>query len=313
MKPIIREIETKSVITKTDIPVCDYAVNPYVGCTHGCKYCYASFMKRFTNHPEDWGTFLDVKYWQPVRNPEKYAGKELFFGTVTDPYNPQEETYGRTRALLGELKGSGAKLSIQTKSDLVLRDADLIKSFPDARVGFSINTLDDGFRADMDNAVSIERRLAAMKVLHDEGIRTTCFISPIFPGITDCETIIDRVKDICNLVWLENLNLRGSYKPVIMGYIREKRPELVPLYNEIYTYGSRDYWKMLDAELRDYAKRNGLEYLRDDDSMKNPFDAPPVIVNFFYHEEVKKSAKRDRQTGICGEERYAYGGKMGFL
>ena len=292
MKPIIREIETKSVITKTDIPVCDYAVNPYVGCTHGCKYCYASFMKRFTNHPEDWGTFLDVKYWQPVRNPEKYAGKELFFGTVTDPYNPQEETYGRTRALLGELKGSGAKLSIQTKSDLVLRDADLIKSFPDARVGFSINTLDDGFRADMDNAVSIERRLAAMKVLHDEGIRTTCFISPIFPGITDCETIIDRVKDICNLVWLENLNLRGSYKPVIMGYIREKRPEFVPLYNEIYTYGSRDYWKMLDAELRDYAKRNGLEYLRDDDSMKNPFDAPPVIVNFFYHEEVKKSAKR---------------------
>lgn len=298
MKPIIREIETKSVITKTDIPVCDYAVNPYVGCTHGCKYCYASFMKRFTNHPEDWGTFLDVKYWQPVRNPEKYAGKELFFGTVTDPYNPQEETYGRTRALLGELKGSGAKLSIQTKSDLVLRDADLIKSFPDARVGFSINTLDDGFRADMDNAVSIERRLAAMKVLHDEGIRTTCFISPIFPGITDCETIIDRVKDICNLVWLENLNLRGSYKPVIMGYIREKHPELVPLYNEIYTYGSRDYWKMLDAELRDYAKRNGLEYLRDDDSMKNPFDAPPVIVNFFYHEEVKKSAKRDRQIGI---------------
>ena len=298
MKPIIREIETKSVITKTDIPVCDYAVNPYVGCTHGCKYCYASFMKRFTNHPEDWGTFLDVKYWQPVRNPEKYAGKELFFGTVTDPYNPQEETYGRTRALLGELKGSGAKLSIQTKSDLVLRDADLIKSFPDARVGFSINTLDDGFRADMDNAVSIERRLAAMKVLHDEGIRTTCFISPIFPGITDCETIIDRVKDICNLVWLENLNLRGSYKPVIMGYIREKHPELVPLYNEIYTYGSRDYWKMLDAELRDYAKRNGLEYLRDDDSMKNPFDAPPVIVNFFYHEEVKKSAKRTLQIGI---------------
>ncbi len=298
MKPIIREIETKSVITKTDIPVCDYAVNPYVGCTHGCKYCYASFIKRFTNHPEDWGTFLDVKYWQPVRNPEKYAGKELFFGTVTDPYNPQEETYGRTRALLGELKGSGAKLSIQTKSDLVLRDADLIKSFPDARVGFSINTLDDGFRADMDNAVSIERRLAAMKVLHDEGIRTTCFISPIFPGITDCETIIDRVKDICNLVWLENLNLRGSYKPVIMGYIREKHPELVPLYNEIYTYGSRDYWKMLDAELRDYAKRNGLEYLRDDDSMKNPFDAPPVIVNFFYHEEVKKSAKRTLQTGI---------------
>lgn len=290
----IKEIEAKSVITKTDIPVCDYAVNPYVGCTHGCKYCYASFMKRFTNHPEPWGEFLDVKYWQEIKNPEKYTGKELFFGTVTDPYNPQEETYGRTRALLEQLQGSGVKISIQTKSDLVLRDIDLIKSFPDARVGFSVNTLDEDFRADMDNAVSIERRLAAMKTLHDEGVRTTCFISPIFPGITDVPAIIDRVKDQCNLVWLENLNLRGSYKGVIIGYIRTKRPELIPLYEDIYTYVSREYWKDLDEELREYAEKNRLEYVRDDDSMKKPFDAPPVIVNFFYHEEIKKSAKKGK-------------------
>ena len=294
MKPIIREIETKGVITKTDIPVCDYAVNPYVGCTHGCKYCYASFMKRFTNHPEPWGEFLDVKYWPEIKNPEKYAGKELFFGTVTDPYNPQEETYVRTRALLEQLQGSGVKISIQTKSDLVLRDIDLIKAFPDARVGFSVNTLNEDFRADMDNAVSIERRLKAMKTLHDTGIRTTCFISPIFPGITDVSAIIDRVKDQCNLVWLENLNLRGSYKGVIIDYIRTKRPEMIPLYEDIYTYGNREYWKDLDAELREYAEKNGLEYVRDDDSMKKPFDAPPVIVNFFYHEEIKKSAKKGK-------------------
>lgn len=291
-EPIIRQIEAKSVITKTDIPVCDYAVNPYVGCTHGCRYCYASFMKRFTNHPEEWGSFLDVKHWPKIMHPEKYAGKELFFGTVTDPYNPQEETYRRTRALLGQLKGSGVKISIQTKSDLVMRDIDLIKTFPDARVGFSINTLDEAFRADMDNAVSIERRLSAMKALHDAGVRTTCFISPIFPEITDCKAIIDRVKDRSNLVWLENLNLRGSYKGVILAYIAEKHPELVPLYHEIYTKGSRLYWETLDAELRMYTEREGLLYIRDDDSMQRPFDAPPVIVNYFYHEEVRKSAKK---------------------
>ena len=190
---VIQEIAAKNIITKTDIPVCDYAVNPYVGCTHGCKYCYASFMKRFTNHPEPWGTFLDVKYWPEIRKPEKYAGKELFFGTVTDPYNPQEEQYCRTRALLEQLQGSGVKITIQTKSDLVLRDIDLLRTFPGLRVGFSINTLDEGFRADMDNAVSIERRLTAMKVLHEEGIRTTCFISPIFPALTDVFAIIGRV------------------------------------------------------------------------------------------------------------------------
>ena len=293
MEPLIRKTEVKGVITKTDIPVCDYAVNPYVGCTHGCKYCYASFMKRFTGHTEDWGTFLDVKYWPNLKNPEKYVGKEFFFGTVTDPYNPQEETYGRTRALLEQLKGSGVKLSIQTKSDLVLRDIDLIKSFPDARVGFSINTLDESFREDMDNAVSIARRLEAMKKLHDEGIRTTCFISPIFPGITDVPAIIDRVKAQCNLVWLENLNLRGGFKGVILDYIREKHPELVPLYEDIYSKGSRQYWEHVDTTVREYALAAGLPYVRDDDSMKRPFDAPPVIVNFFFHEEVKKSAKAD--------------------
>ena len=291
MEPIIRKTEVKSVLTKSNLPVSDYSVNPYVGCTHACKYCYASFMKRFTNHPEEWGSFLDVKYWPEIKHPKKYAGKEMFFGSVTDPYLPQEETYRRTRSLLEQLQGSGIRLSIQTKSDLVLRDIDLIKTFPDARVGFSINTLDESFKNDMDRAVSIERRIAAMKTMHDEGIRTTCFISPIFPGITACKAIIERVKGFCNLVWLENLNLRGSYRGVIMDYIREKHPELVPLYDEIYVHGSRLYWETLDSEMQNYAKETGLPYVRNDDSMRRPFEAPPVIVNFFYHEEIKKSAR----------------------
>ena len=292
METVIREIKVKNVLTKSNLPVSDYSVNPYVGCTHGCRYCYACFMKRFTNHDEPWGVFLDVKFWEPIENPWKYAGKEFFFGSVTDPYNPQEAKYLRTRTLLEELRGSGVKLSIQTKSDLVLRDIDLIRTFPDARVGFSINTLDEGFRSDMDKAVSIERRLSAMKTLHDAGIRTTCFISPIFSGITDVEAIVERVKKQCNLIWLENLNLRGTFKPEIINYIRRKYPELIPLYNEIYSAGSRKYWENLDSELKKYAEKSGLRYLRDDDSMKLPFDAPPVMVNFFYLEEIKKSAKK---------------------
>lgn len=171
---------------------------------------------------------------------------------------------------------------------------DLIRRFPDARVGFSINTLDESFRADMDKAASIERRLSAMEKLHEAGIPTTCFISPIFPGITDVKAIIDRVKEQCSLIWLENLNLRGGYKKEILEYIRERHSELAPLYEEIYVHGSRQYWEALDREVRAYAEKNGMEYVRNDDSMKRSFDAPPVIVNYFYHEEVKKSAKRER-------------------
>ena len=143
----------------------------------------------------------------------------------------------------------------------------------------------------MDNAVSIERRLAAMETFHRAGVRTTCFVSPIFPGITDVKAIIDRAKGQCNLIWLENLNLRGSYKTVIMGYIQEKYPELLSLYREIYQKGNRSDWELLDAELKAYAAAIGLDYVTNDDSMARPFDAPPVIVNYFYHEQIKKSSK----------------------
>lgn len=291
---IIKDVDAKGVLTKSNLPVSDYSVNPYVGCAHACKYCYASFMKRFTNHPEQWGAFVDVKHWPEIKNPQRYAGKELFIGSVTDPYQPVEETCGRTRALLEQMRGSGCKISIATKSDLILRDLDLIKTFPDARVSWSINTLDDTFRADMDDAVSIERRLSAMKAFHDAGMRTTCFISPIFPGVTDVSAIIRRVKSQCNLVWLENLNLRGSYKGVILDYIAEKHPDLVPLYQAIYQHSDRSYWAALDAEMRELTAAEGLLYVRDDDSIKRSFEAPPIVVNYFFHEEIIPSAKKKK-------------------
>ena len=288
----IKEIDVKSVVTKSNLPVSDYSVNPYVGCTHGCKYCYASFMKRFTNHPEPWGEFIDVKTWPEIRKPEKYAGKEAFLGSVTDCYQPCEAKYKRTRALLEQLQGSGISINIATKSDLVLRDIDLIKTFPNARVLWSINTMDEDFRREMDRGVSIERRLAAMKQFYDAGIQTTCFISPIFPGITDVKAIIERAKGQCNLVWLENLNLRGDYRVRILEWIHEHHPELDGLYQDIYSKKSRAYWTALDQVMREYTTQENMPYLRDDDQHRAAFGDPPVVVNYFYHEEVKKSAKK---------------------
>lgn len=290
---LIKEINVKSIMTKTNLPVSDYAVNPYVGCSHACKYCYASFMKRFTNHSEPWGEFLDVKYWPEIKRAEKYAGKEAFFGSVTDCYQPCESKYRRTRALLEQLRGSGIKISIATKSDLVLRDLDLIKTFPGARVSFSINTLDEAFRQEMDKGVSIERRLTAMKELYENKIQTTCFISPIFPGITDVKAIIERAKEQCNLVWLENLNLRGDYRTRILAWIHEHYPELDKLYHEIYDKKDRSYWNNLDKQIREYTAQEKMTYLRDTDQHRSEFGQPPVVVNYFYHEEVRKSAKKN--------------------
>ena len=285
----IKEVQVKNVITKSNLPISDYSINPYVGCPHACKYCYASFMKRFTNHKEPWGTFVDVKFWPEIKNIKKYDGKEFFLGSVTDPYNPLEKKYERTRALLNELKGSNVKISIQTKSDLVLRDIDIIKTFKNIRVGFSINTLSEDFKNDMDKAVSIKRRIDAMKKLYSEKIKTACFISPIFPALTDVKAIIDAVKDKCNFIWLENLNLRGDYKEYILNYIKTKYPKIFPLYEEIYCKGNLSYFKNLDNELSKFLRENNLKYVINDDTIYPDFGEPPVVVNFFYHEKIRKN------------------------
>lgn len=286
---LIRDVETKTIMTKSSLPVGGYSVNPYVGCTHGCKYCYASFMKRFTGHTEPWGTFLDVKYWPEIRDPQKYRGQRVVIGSVTDGYLPQEEQFGNTLRLLEQLRGSGAEILICTKSDLVIRDIDLLKEMGKVTVSWSINTLDEAFRADMDKAVSIERRLAAMKQVYDAGIRTVCFISPVFPGITDFEAIFQRAKDQCDLVWLENLNLRGGFKQEILDYIGEKYPHLVPLYHAIYSKKDRSYFRALEEQAARLAAENGCPFVDNELPYGRAEPGHPVIVDYFYHEEIRGS------------------------
>ena len=282
---LIRNVETKNIMTKSNLPVGGYSVNPYVGCTHGCKYCYASFMKRFTGHTEPWGTFLDVKHWLEIKNPQKYRG-----------YLPQEEQFQNTRKLLEQLKDSGAEILICTKSDLVVRDIDLLREMGKVTVSWSINTLDEDFRRDMDKAVSIERRLHAMKQIYDAGIRTVCFIAPVFPGITDFEAIFHRVKNQCDLVWLENLNLRGGFKQEILDYIQEKHPHLTTLYQDIYQKGDRSYFRGLEQQAEQLAMENGCPFVDNELPYGRAEPGHPVIVDYFYHEEVRGSENTGRRS-----------------
>ena len=128
----IREIQCQSAIGKCGFPGGDFCVNPYVGCGHGCRYCYARFMKRFTGHTEDWGTFIDVRLniaevlAKQIKSP-KFRGERIFIGTVTDPYQPLEEKYQLTKKILQILLNYQNSVSILTKSDLVLRDLGLLK------------------------------------------------------------------------------------------------------------------------------------------------------------------------------------------
>ena len=146
---IVNEVTVNDYLTKSNLPASDYVINPYVGCPHGCKYCYASFMKRFTGHKEDWGTFIDIKKCNKKINIKKLENKTVFLSSVTDCYNKFEEKYKLTRKILRQLVNANCYLNISTKSKLILRDLDLLKQMKNLTVSMSINTLDENFKNDM--------------------------------------------------------------------------------------------------------------------------------------------------------------------
>lgn len=268
---VIKEIKVNDYLTKSKLPASDYVINPYVGCPHGCKYCYASFMKRFTGHNEEWGDFLDIKICDKKINLEKIKNKDVFLSSVTDCYNPFEEKYKVTRKILEQLVDADCFLGIATKSNLILRDVDLLKKMKHVRVSMSINTLNENFRADMDNASSIEERLATLEKLHKQGIYTILFMSPIFPYITEWQEIIEKSKNFVDEYWFENLNLRGAYKFYIMNYIKNKYAKYYKYYCDIYLNGNNSYWESLSKEIDDYCQKNNIKY-----------------VNYFYHSKLVK-------------------------
>ena len=275
MQIIEKQVKVKEYLTKSNLPDSDYVINPYIGCPHACKYCYACFMKRFTGHKEAWGTFIDIKVCEKPINIKKLEGKSVFLSSVTDCYNAFEEKYESTRNILIQLIEANCQLGISTKSKLIVRDLDLLKQMKNLKVSVSINTLSEAFREDMDNASSIKERLDTLKILHENGIYTILFMSPIFPYITDFKEIIQKSKAFVNEYWFENLNLRGDYKKYILEYIREKYPELTEKYVDIYNRKNKTYWIELSQEIEKYCLNNQINY-----------------INYFYHEKLVEAKRK---------------------
>jgi DNA repair photolyase len=185
MNVMIQEIRVKSILSRSGISGVDYCINPYVGCSNGCRYCYATFMKRFTGHQEAWGSFVDVKVNAPEvlhRQIRRAAKGNVMISSVTDPYQPMEEKYRLTRQCLEILLPYQFPVDILTKSPLVLRDIDLIKKFKEIEVGITITTDDDAIKRIFEtHAPPVEARIQALKTLYENGIKTYAFIGPLLP------------------------------------------------------------------------------------------------------------------------------------
>lgn len=233
-----KEIEAKHIITKSKLPGLSYCINPYIGCLHACVYCYAGFMRRFTNHCNDkWGSFVDVKMNAAKLFSDDFAhlkpNDSLFFGSVTDVYQPAESRYQLTRSLLKQIiqKQKSAlfsepiEMSILTKSDLVLRDIDLLLQIPSCSVGFSIALMDEKARRIFEPCASpVKQRLAALRELHQAGIQTFVFLGPILPFITPINAIFQEIDGSVNSIFGETLNMRcGNLSQIYSAVLQYDR------------------------------------------------------------------------------------------
>ncbi len=260
----VNEIYAKTILQKSGIS--DYALNPYTGCVHGCAYCYARFMKRFTGHAEAWGAFLDAK----VNAPEllkKELGKrktplvgEVFLSSVTDPYQPAERRYRLTRGLLEVLLEHQVTITILTKSDLVQRDIDLLRQFKNARVGLSMSTLDDDLAKKMEpRAASPSRRLEALRSLHQAGIYTWAFLSPYLPEVSDLEASLKVLQGSIDEVGVEAINMIPSYWAGVERVLKMHAPEKLPVCKQL--AANEDYWLALERRARQQVGEMGIAFM----------------------------------------------------
>ncbi|MGB7603854.1 MAG: radical SAM protein [Lutisporaceae bacterium] len=260
---IVKEIKVKNIISKSNLPSADYVINPYVGCSHACIYCYARFMKKFTNHEEEWGKFVDIKINAEELIPdnlERYSGKSFFISSVTDPYLHYEKEYMLTRKLLEKLVDIEAQVDIQSKSDLIVRDIDVLKKFKSCKAGITITTLNDVIRKEVEPyTANVEKRLRALETLNSSGIFTYAFIGPIFPYITDWREIIEITKPFVKEYIFENLNIKGSIWKDIAVWLKQKHSELYDKYLDIY-FNNSDYWNVVEKEISEYCMENGIKH-----------------------------------------------------
>jgi DNA repair photolyase len=202
---IVQEIIAKSVLSKSQIY--DYTINPYAGCSHSCRYCYAAFMRRFTGHKEKWGEFVDVKINAPellAREIKRKQPGRVWVSGVCDPYQTVEKRYELTKKCLEILVENQRPVTIQTKSSLVLRDIEILEKSKDIEVGFSITTADDKIRKLFEPGASpIKERIHALDVLHSKGIQTFAMIAPILPG---AEGLIEELPGKVDHILIDRLN-----------------------------------------------------------------------------------------------------------
>lgn len=177
-------------------------MNIYRGCTHGCIYCDSRSVCYQMKHDfED----IEIKTDAPLMLEQELRRKRakcmISTGAMTDPYMPLEEKIGYTRKCLQAIERCGFGLAIQTKSDLILRDLDLLKSIHGKAkcvVQMTLTTFDEALcRVIEPNVCTTKRRFEVLETMRDNGIPTVVWLCPLLPFINDTAENLRGILDYC--------------------------------------------------------------------------------------------------------------------
>lgn len=282
----------------------DYSINPYRGCEFGCKYCYARYTHEFLapkepgptsrlSAPEAFERVIFLKQnaaWlieQELNriNPRMF----LAIGTATDPYQPIERRARLTRSILEVFaRRSGYQLGIVTKSNLIVRDLDLLAEISARNtltVHITITTPDAELARKLEpRAPRPDLRFRAVRRLREKGIAAGVFCSPLMPGINDAPRQIDRMARLAAeagaLFFSANpLFLKPCSRETYFAFLRQQFPQLVPDYEKRFAtaeFAAPGYRRELSATVKDACRRHGLHHRSDDASVTLDGRAKPV-------------------------------------
>jgi DNA repair photolyase len=227
-----------------------WTINPYRGCEFACKYCYARYTHEFMELRDgvDFEQKIFVKqHAADLLRQELHhvkPGEEIAIGTATDPYQPAERRFEVTRAILEELaRHRGFEIGIVTKSNLVLRDTDLLQQITKNNrlfVNITITTLKVELARILEpRAPRPDLRLEALQTLNQAGVAAGVICAPVLPGVTDLPRDLEALvrataKAGGKYISANSLFLKPCSAAVFLPFLEKEFPQLVESYRQRY-------------------------------------------------------------------------------
>ncbi len=246
----------RTALSKSRLPGLVYSLNPYFGCQHGCIYCYSPSVFRNEAIARNWGRSVKAKTNIPevlAKEVQQLAIGTVGVSTVTDPYQPAESKFNLTKKCLEILSKKGFPVSIQTKSDLILRDVDIIK--PNGfEVGITLTTLNNDVSQRIEPGASKpDSRIQVIEEFHQRGVKTWIFLGPIIPRINDDDENVTRILEVArkteSKVLYDKLNLKAFVLERMITTLQQFEPDLIRTIPKLVETDS-DWWRTVSLRIR---------------------------------------------------------------